>query len=195
MKQFLAMKSFALSKFKYHMIFYDNHTQYKMSSKNSKEKNKYNKRNDGATTSRRSSMERELQSKLEQLAIDQKREREPEHLRATQSAMEKHVKFDEDNVRATYKPEGRSYGLMKIDEPITPYASFGSLIVEDEINSTNDNAFVTRLVGDEIVVKEVPKKLFEKKRSEHYRGEFRKNIPPEPDVENEPDYDSEHRED
>lgn len=158
-----------------------------MSSKNSKTNNKqdeFHERNQqGPSAPGRNSMNKqELHNKLEKLAVHKNKTEDTSQ--PGKSAVEKHVQFDEENVQATYKPEGRDYGLMKVDEPVTPYASYGSLVSEDGANNENETAFVTSVVGDELVVRRVPRKVFEKKRSDHYRGEFRKNIPPpEPDVE------------
>lgn len=106
---------------------------------------------------------------------------------------EKQVKFDEENIKQTYKPEGRDYGLMKIDEPVTPYASYDSLTDDDEvvINNQTEDKYITTVKDGEVMVKKVPKekaeKKFDMKRSEHYRGEFPKNVPPIDDDEEDDD--------
>lgn len=122
----------------------------------------------------------ELRTMLENFETD--RSQRTRSIQPRKSA-EKHVRFDDANLRETYKPAGRDYGLMKIDEPVTPYASYDSLTMEDEDTGPKQGSgFISTLVKDELVVRKVPQKVFEKKRSEHYRGEFRKDIPPDNDA-------------
>ncbi|KAL1458421.1 hypothetical protein WDU94_008576 [Cyamophila willieti] len=72
---------------------------------------------------------------------------------------------------------------MKINEPVTPYASYDSIskmadqISDESLQDTRGIIVTTRNDG-EIVLKQVPKQEFERKRSDHYRGEFPKHVPP-----------------
>ncbi|XP_051482472.1 protein phosphatase inhibitor 2 isoform X3 [Apus apus] len=54
-------------------------------------------------------------------------------------------KWDEMNIIATYHPPGKDYGLMKIDEPSTPYHS---MVGEDDEDAVSDSELNEPLKAD-----------------------------------------------
>ncbi|KAL3314439.1 hypothetical protein Ciccas_006936, partial [Cichlidogyrus casuarinus] len=75
-------------------------------------------------------------------------------------------RFDEENIRETYHPPGKTYGHMKIDEPNTPYERSDSNL--EEQTSVNPADLFNRLQQSSEPEEIKHRKQFEDHRKMHY---------------------------